>query len=75
MLGLMDEWLRRVAAAVGNDEELSNDDADTLLKIAKIAARESGDRTNAPLLCYLIGRTQAGRPLGDILETVRRSSS
>jgi hypothetical protein len=75
MLGLMDQWLRRVAAAVGNDEELSNDDADTLLKIAKIAAHESGDRTNAPLLCYLIGRTQADRPLGDILETVRRSSS
>jgi hypothetical protein len=75
MLGAMDVWLRRVATAVGSDEELSDDDTAALLKIAKIAAHESGDRTNAPLLCYLIGRAHADRPLDVILETVRQSSS
>jgi hypothetical protein len=75
MLGRMDDWLRRVAAAVGIEEELSDDDANALLKMAKIAAHESGDRTNAPLLCYLVGRARSGRPLDDILDTVRRSSS
>lgn len=71
----MDDWLRRVAAAAGSDEELSDDDAAALLKIAKLAAHESGDRTNAPLLCYLVGRAQGERSLDEILETVRRSSS
>ena len=75
MLAAMDEWLRQVAAAVGSVEELSDDDAAALLKIAKLAAHESGDRTNAPLLCYLIGRARVDRPLDEILETVRRSSS
>jgi hypothetical protein len=75
MLAAMDEWLRRVSAAAGSDEELSDADASALLKIAKIAAHESGDRTNAPLLCYLVGRAQGERSLDDILETVRRSSS
>ena len=59
----MDDWLKRVAAAVGSDEQLSGEDADALLKIARIAAHESDDRRNAPLLCYLIGRMQTDRPL------------
>lgn len=71
----MDEWLRRVASAAGNDDELSEDDARTLLKIAKIAAHESGERTNAPLLCYLVGRAQGDRPLEDVLDRVRGASS
>lgn len=71
----MDDWLRRVAAAVGSDEELSNGDADALLQIARIAAHESGDRRNAPLLAYLIGRSRGDRPLDEILEAVRGSSS
>jgi Domain of unknown function (DUF6457) len=71
----MDNWLRRVATAIGNDDELSDADADTLLKIARIAAHESGDRRNAPLLCYLIGRAAGERPLTETLEAVRRSSS
>jgi hypothetical protein len=71
----MDDWLRRVAAAVGTDEQLSGEYADALLKIARIAAHESDDRRNAPLLCYLIGRMQTDRPLSDILEDVRKASS
>ena len=71
----MNEWLTRVAAAVGSDEQLSDDDAEALLKIARIAAHESGDRRNAPLLAYLIGRSRGDRPLAEILEQVRESSS
>jgi hypothetical protein len=71
----MDDWLRRVSTAIGSSEELSEDDADALLKIARIAAHESGDRRNAPLLCYLIGRAAGDRPLTETLEAVRRSSS
>ena len=71
----MDDWLRRVAAAVGTEEQLSGEDADALLKIARIAAHESDDRRNAPLLCYLIGRMQTDRPLTEILEQVGDASS
>jgi hypothetical protein len=71
----MDEWLTRVAAAIGSDEKLSDADADALLKIARIAAHESGDRRNAPLLCYLIGRAHGAATLEETLEAVRRSSS
>jgi hypothetical protein len=71
----MDDWLRRIAAAAGSTEELSTGDARALLEIARIAAHESGNRVNAPLLCYLVGRAQGDRSLDDILETVRRSSS
>jgi len=71
----MDDWLQRVAAAVGSDEELSEDDADALLKIARIAAHEGGDRRNAPLLTYQIGRSRGETPLSEILEAVRGSSS
>ena len=70
----MDDWLRRVATALGNDEDLSDEDADVLLKIARLAAHESDDRRNAPLLCYLIGRTQSDRPLTEILAAVRAST-
>jgi Domain of unknown function (DUF6457) len=71
----MDDWLRRVGAAIGSDEELSEADTDALLKIARIAAHESGDRRNAPLLCYLIGRAHGAGTLAETLEAVRRSSS
>ena len=71
----MNEWLERVAAAIGSNEQLSDEDADALLKIARIAAHESDDRRNAPLLAYLIGRSRGDRPLAEILEAVRESSS
>ena len=71
----MDDWLTRVAAAIGSDEDLSGADADALLELARIAAHESGDRRNAPLLTYLIGRSRGDRPLADVLEAVRKSSS
>ena len=71
----MDDWLKQVAAAIGSDEQISGEDADALLELARIAAHESGDRRNAPLLSYLIGRSRGARPLDEILEAVRGSSS
>ena len=59
----MDAWLTdardAIAAAAGLDPaelELDEESERTLLKLARIAAHESGERTNAPLLCYLVGR-------------------
>jgi Domain of unknown function (DUF6457) len=69
----MDAWLQKVSDALGAGD-LTEEDADALLKIAAIAAHESGERTNAPLLCFLVGRAQAGRPLDEILDTVRTAS-
>jgi hypothetical protein len=71
----VNEWLQRVAREVGSDEELSEEEMDALLKIARIAAHTSDDRRNAPLLTYLIGRARGDRPLSEILDGVQRASS
>ena len=78
----MDAWLSdaraAVAAAAGvppEDLELSDEDAATLLDLARFAAHESGERTNAPLLCYLVGRAQRGDTGLDLLaDAVRRTT-
>jgi hypothetical protein len=77
----MDEWLTdardALAEAAGvRPEELELDDEQvrTLLDLARIAAHESGERTNAPLLCYLVGRAQGGADLDTLADAVRRSS-
>jgi hypothetical protein len=71
----VNDWLTKVAAAIGSNEQLSDEDADALLKIARIAAHESDDRRNAPLLAYLIGRSRGDRPLAEILDAIKSSSS
>jgi len=78
----MDAWLSEardaIAAAAGVPPEelaLSGDDATMLLDLARIAAHESGERTNAPLLCYLVGRAQReGADLDTLADAVRRTS-
>jgi hypothetical protein len=73
----MDEWLSeardRLAAAGGEDPaglELSQEEVDELLELARIAAHESGERINAPLLCYLVGLVHArrGGELADLVD-------
>jgi hypothetical protein len=78
----MDAWLTRarddlaeVAEVPPGDLELSDTDVDTLLDLARIAAHVSGDRTNAPLVCYLVGRAQGTRDLDELAVAVRRSTS
>lgn len=79
----MDSWLTAardaVAETAGVDSsslELSQADEAAILELARIAAHESGARTNAPLLCYLVGKaTTGGVSLDAIADAVERSSS
>jgi hypothetical protein len=75
----MDPWLQsardRLAAATGEDAaglDLSQAEVDELLELARIAAHESGERINAPLLCYLVGLVHArrGGDLADLVDAV-----
>ena len=77
----MDPWLSQARDALARAagvpaEALELDDADVaaLLELARVAAHESGERTNAPLLCYLVGRAQNGGSLDDLTDAIRRST-
>ena len=77
----MDAWLTQardaVAAAAGvpaSELALSDDEAGVLLDLARVAAHESGERTNASLLCYLVGRTQGEAHLETLAAAVRSTS-
>ena len=77
----MDAWLTQArdalaeAAGVAPGElGLSDDDERTLLDLARIAAHDSGERTNAPLLCYLVGRASAAADVETLADAVRRNS-
>ena len=78
----MDAWLAdardALAAAAGAPSErldLSDDDVAVLLDLARIAAHESGERTNAPLLCYLVGLARRrDTALEQLAGAVRRST-
>lgn len=68
----MDDWLTEASARLAEQSgegpaalELSQTEVDELLELARIAAHESGERTNAPLLCYLVGLVH-GRRGGDL---------
>ena len=58
----MDAWLTDVRNAIADatgipaaELEIGEDEAGELLNLARIAAHDSGERTNAPLLTYLAG--------------------
>jgi uncharacterized protein DUF6457 len=77
----MDAWLTQardaVAAAAGvpsSELALSDEETGVLLELARIAAHESGERTNAPLLCYLVGRAQGEADLETLAAAVRSTS-
>lgn len=78
----MNEWLTRRADALaertGVDRgslELAQDEIEKLLDLAGLAAHESGARTNAPLLCYMLGLARAGAGSLDELDEIVRSTS
>ena len=63
----MDDWLTTARDALAEVSgvpapalELDGPTTATLLELARLAAHESGDRRNAPLLCFLAGRAAAG---------------
>jgi hypothetical protein len=77
----MDQWLShardalaRASGVPAEQLELDDDAVGTLLELARVAAHESGERTNAPLLCYLLGRAQDGASLDELADAVRRST-
>jgi hypothetical protein len=73
------DWItgatRAIADACGLDVaslELAEGDADVLLDLAGVAAHASGERTNAPLLCHVLGRARAqGASLDALADAVR----
>jgi len=78
----MDQWLSDARDALAQASgvpaeqlELDDEAVATLLELARVAAHESGERTNAPLLCYLVGRAQDGASLDELTDAVRRSTS
>jgi Domain of unknown function (DUF6457) len=78
----VNDWLAARADALakrsGVDRaalELTDQEVEGLLELAGHAAHESGARTNAPLLCYLVGLARAGGvSLEELDETVRSTS-
>jgi hypothetical protein len=79
----VDSWLAQARDALAEEAgiepgelELSEGDTDALLDLARIAAHVSGERTNAPLLCYLVGRAQAQSPrtVEQLAQAVRSTS-
>ena len=69
----MNDWIAARARALGVDD-LQPGEIAILLDLAGNAAHESGARTNAPLLCYLVGRAQGERSLAELDEIVRSTS-
>jgi len=72
----MDRWLEearsKLAAKVGEEPaayDLTQSEVDELLELARLAAHVSGERINAPLLCYLVGLAH-GRHGVDLSELV-----
>jgi hypothetical protein len=78
----VDAWLTKARDALADaarvepsELELTDSDTKTLLDLARIAAHTSGDRTNGPLLCYLVGRAQGDADLAALANALRRSTS
>ena len=74
----MHEWLEQarvsLAEAVGapaSEYDLTEAEAEALLELARVAAHDSGERINAPLVCYLVGlaRGRHGVELTDLVDT------
>jgi uncharacterized protein DUF6457 len=78
----VNEWLSARADALAAEAgvpreslEISPEDAERLLELAGHAAHDSGARTNAPLLCYLVGLAHGEtKSLAQLDEIVRSTS-
>jgi hypothetical protein len=71
----VDPWLQAARDKIDPSLELSAADTRTLLDLARVAAHDSGERTNAPLLCYLLGvAVGRGASLDDVSEALVRTS-
>jgi hypothetical protein len=73
----MSDWLEQartdLAGAVGDlpaAYELSSEDVRALLELARVAAHDSGERTNAPLTTYLLGLARGRHPEQGVADLV-----
>ena len=79
----VNHWLDAVRKALAEEAELDESVLELteaeqvdLLDVARIAAHESGDRRNAPLVSYLVGvAARSGVGVDRLAAAVRRSSS
>jgi hypothetical protein len=78
----VDEWLSRARDALADEAgadpsslQLDEAAAGDVLDMARIAAHVSGDRRNAPLLCYLAGAASRGADVAALAERIRRLDS
>ncbi len=71
----LDEKIAAIAEASGvsaGDLALPRDTRDEILDLARIASHDSGERINAPLLCYALGiAVGKGASLETLSETIR----
>lgn len=71
----LDDMTKTVAEAAGvdpSDLRLDRDTAREILDLARIASHASGERLNAPLLCFELGfAVGRGATLADLAEAVR----
>lgn len=80
-MGWLEQAQAAIAEAVGDDVSayaLTEAEIADLLELARIAAHESGERTNAPLTTYLAGLARARHPergLKDVIEAVGGQST
>jgi hypothetical protein len=71
-------WISEVTARIADASDVDaaalavdDRDAETLLRLAAFAAHDSGERTNAPLLCHVLGRAVVlGVPLDQLARAV-----
>lgn len=73
------DWLHETASAIEQRCGVAIDDLlpdasvrRALLDVARVAAHTSGERTNAPLLCYVLGRAvERGIALDEAIAAVK----
>lgn len=73
------QWINDLTNQIAKEHSLdlqsisvSESEAEVLLDLAGLAAHSSGARTNAPLLCHVLGRARSqGVSLKALSETVR----
>ncbi len=76
------DWYDETAAAIASAAGLSIDDLNLpedvrveILDLARIASHDSGQRINAPFLCYALGYAVArGTSLDDLARVIRKRS-
>lgn len=61
------DWLQRITVSLAQQGgidaaplELTDEDRTLILDVARTASHTSGDRRNAPLLCYVLGLAASG---------------